>query len=558
MNFELAYSILEILQTMQEAVNQMQKSFAAGAIEQFNSMSMDLWDGLNAVQQTARQEVPEGSRIRLADACTCAMESLKDIKILAVTKPEKVEWKLEYELAAIIETAALQFYYWAIVEERPEKRGEFLKFVADTDTFGVLKTPEEEREFSVDLVISVTAYNHLEYTVQCVQSILKELPTGIKSELLLFNHGSTDDTKAFFESVEGAKVINVAVNGVMPYIMHKAISRGRYALQISNDIILGKNSIENLFRCAMEHDDYGYIVPTTPAVSNLQTIPVNYHDQVEFERFAAENNIYDEKRHEQRVRLCNPLHIMPIVPHSQMLLDMYADKCKDGANVSFPDDKNSLWMRRNGYKCILAKDAYCHHFGSVTLKYELGALQEQQRFYDKGRADFEKEYGVDPWGTGFCYDSELFQNWRFPVVDNASVLGINCGLGSNSLKVKEILREEGALGVVLHNATQESRYLQDLHGVSDETFLFSDAAELAAKLKKVKYSYIVIEEEISGYAQDNPLDFLNKAELEFDELAYKTSQGDWKIFRKNQDLDVCIFTDESSACIRYVEAASQR
>lgn len=97
MNQELAYNILEILQTMQDAAKQMKQQYSVGNMEMFNSLSMDLWDGLFAVQQTARQEVPKGSRIRLADACTCAMESLKDINYYVQTAPQKVEWKLEYE-----------------------------------------------------------------------------------------------------------------------------------------------------------------------------------------------------------------------------------------------------------------------------------------------------------------------------------------------------------------------------------------------------------------------------------------------------------------------------
>ena len=86
-------------------------------------------------------------------------------------------------------------------------------------------------------------------------------------------------------------------------------------------------------------------------------------------------------RHEQRIRLCNPLQIMP----SELVIRMYLEQyiniwCVKNA-WAFPDDKISLWMRRNGYKCILAKDAYCHHFGSITLKQDLGKQGEQERFY---------------------------------------------------------------------------------------------------------------------------------------------------------------------------------
>lgn len=535
MNQELAYNIFEILQTIQEVAKQMQQRYTADNIQEFNSLSMDLWDGLTAVKEIALQEVPAGSRVRLADACICALESLKDIKMFAITNPEKVEWKLEYELVPIIETTAVQFYYWGIVYEHPEKEEEFREYLKETETFALLRIPQEERRYVVDLSIMVTAYNHLDYTIQCVKSVLDNLPHKISSEVIVLNHGSGDGTKEYFEEMDAVKVINVAVNGVMPCVFTKAIVRGKYHLNVSNDIVIGHNAIENLYRCATEHSDYGYIVPSTSAVSNLQMIQVSYKNLEQFDLFTRKNNVYDEKRHEQRVRLCNPLHLMPIELLIQMTREMYVDKCCNIQPMSFPDDKNSLWMRRNGYKCILAKDAYCHHFGSVTLKHDLGKEKQKEQFYLEGRKAFMAQYGVDPWEIGFCYDYGLFDTWEIPCIDNAYVLGINCGLGSNSLKVKEVLREKGARGVILHNGTQEERFLEDLKGVSDKAFSFGELAEIIAKTGRKNYNYIVVEGAVLGRNPDNVLKQVIDAGLVFEQLAYKTPQGQWKIFRYQKE-----------------------
>ena len=139
MDTELAYSILEIMQTMEDAAKEMKLKYIAGDIQGFNSLSMDLWDGISAVRDVARQNVPNGSRIRLEDACTCALESLKDIKLLVITNPEKVEWKLEYELMPLIESGAMQFYYWAIVGGHPEKEEEYQAFLKNTDIFPIFR-----------------------------------------------------------------------------------------------------------------------------------------------------------------------------------------------------------------------------------------------------------------------------------------------------------------------------------------------------------------------------------------------------------------------------------
>lgn len=529
MNIEVAYNILDIIKTMQDVVKEMKMRYAVEDIEMFNSLSMDLWDGLFAIHEFAQKEIPEDNKTRLIDACTCALESLKDIKMLAFTNPEKVEWKLDYELAAIIEVMAMQFFYWGIVDGHPEKRGEFREFITDTDTFGILKIPEEKREYLYDLTITVIGYNHLDYTKQCVESILNNWPKKIKCELILLNHGSSDDTKIYFENIKNAKVINVAVNGAVPSVNLKAQSRGRFNLQISNDVVVGRRAIENIYLCADVHADYGYIVPTTSAVSNLQTIQIEYSNFEQFEEATMKNNVYDEKRHEQRVRLCNPLHIAPVSVFSQMGLDMYEEMyC---IQASFPDDRVSLWMRRNGYKCILAKDAYCHHYGSVTLSEELGENLELQKYYLEGRKLFLNQYGVDPWGTGFCYETQLFDLWDIPAIDCAYILGINCGLGSNSLKVKEILVENGSKNSNLYNCVQDKKYLQDLNGISDKTFQFEKLTDIINETGITKYNYIVIEEAVKGYVMENIVQEILNAGISFDQIAYKKNDGGWKIYK---------------------------
>lgn len=525
-NQEFSYNILDILQTMWDAAKQMEQSYTAGNMEIFHTLSMDLWDSLAAVQTVIRQEASNDKRIRLADACTCAMESLRDIKLLAAKRPEKVEWKLAYELEPILETAAMQFYYWGIVRENPEKRGEFHEFLKNTEAFELLRD-EKDHIYQFDMVIQVMAYNHLDYTIQCVNSILKNLPEDISVELQLFNHGSTDGTKAYFESIEGAELFNIAVNWGMPGAADKATARGKYFLSVSNDIIIGKNAIENMYRCAEENINCGYIVPSTPAVSNLQAIPADYSDKDGFVRFAEKNNIYDPRRHEQRVRLCNPVCLIPSLLREKMMLEMYEESyCNEQPMYSFPDDRISLWMRRHGYKNVLVKDAYCHHFGSVTLKEDY-EKQDLSELYREGREEFQKQYGIDPWGTGLSWEPKLFEAWEIQAQDNISVLGLNCGIGGNSLKVKEILREQGAQGIKLYNGTQEERFLQDLKGVSDQAFLFSGLKDIAAKTGKKEFYYIVIDDLIQGIEEKELVHRLREAGIKFSELAYKKPDGQW-------------------------------
>jgi len=56
----------------------------------------------------------------------------------------------------------------------------------------------------------VLAWNELDYTRECVKSVLAHTPPPC--ELVLFDNGSADATLEFFRSVEGAKVVTNGKN----------------------------------------------------------------------------------------------------------------------------------------------------------------------------------------------------------------------------------------------------------------------------------------------------------------------------------------------------------
>lgn len=529
MNLEMAQDVLDILQTMQDAIKQMKEEYIAGDIQQFDTIGMELGDGLAAVQQIAGLDEKTEDR-RLRDACTCALESLKDIKILVLRGSKEIIWKLECELLTIVENAYLEFFYRKIVLENPNRKEEFLERIMDTGTYYRLALPPEERSYTCDLSIFMPGYNHVDYSRRCVESIMDNIPKGIKCEVILFNHGSSDGTREYFESIPGVHVFNASINLAFYRLGTRALG-GKYSLIVSNDIVIGKNAIENMYRAISEHADYGWVVPSTPNVSNFQTIPADYNSHEGFLAFTSRNNVYNEKRHEVRTRLCNPVNMIRTDDYNQYQRDLYEQLYCISNVSSFPDDKVSLWMRRHGYKSILAKDAYCHHVGSVTHKSDFKSRREQDEFYKQGRSEFKKQFGVDPWGTGAYYEWNLFQTWEIPVIDSAVVLGINCGFGSNSLKVKEQLREMGANNVKLYNGTQDKEYLQDLQGVSDEAFVFERLSDIAEKTGRGRFDFIVIDDVLQGCISKEYLRELEKAGIRFGEIAYRDEEENWHIVK---------------------------
>lgn len=545
---QIAYDIVEMLGTVEEAAEYLSDKAELGQAE-FIRMYADMQESIAMIKKLAGQWFSQNPEIQLEAQCDGMLFSMEGIIQLAAMSLEQAQEKIAYELIPMLDTTCIQFFYHAIAEGDESKKPEFRQLIVQKTVNRFADKAMKTGEYKFDLSILVTAYNHLDYTKRCVESILTNLPQGISYELVLFNHGSTDETQEYFESIPNAKIVYVPVNGTFPGIGGRAYN-GRYGLIVSNDIIITPGVIQNLYRCIDEHPDYGWVVPSTPNVSNLQTIPAHYNNNRELLEFSLRNNVYDERCHEQRVRLCNPVTMFRTEIQQKLGEEMY-ESLLCGQAYSFPDDKSSMWFRRNGYKLILAKDAYCHHFGSVTLGEE--AVQEQTKNYALGRIEMKREFGIDPWGPGFCYDPVLVEILQFPEdLSDASIMGINCGLGSDPLKIKETLRCDKGCHAVLYNFEQDENVIQDLKGVSDEVYLYQNVSEIGKTAGGRHFSYIVMEQMRDEKVIHEYLKEFEKSNISFDFLYLKTEKpndrlhlADARYRIKYQKAWVCIMTDQT-------------
>ena len=430
------------------------------------------------------------------------VDSLKRIMVHAKGRSDRTFDKIEFELLPLMKDLYINFYFYAcLYPEKPLMEEYYGHEMARLGANQYIDRAIETKHYKYDLSVSVLAFNKLEYTKLCVENLLRYIPQDLNYELILTNHGSTDGTKEFFESIASTKQLDIWRNGGGLGAQNR-IFEGKYYLEVSNDVIVTENAIANLIRCMESDEKIAWVVPTTPNVSNFQTIPAEYRTIEEMQAFARENNQRSNPyRWEQRVRLCNPISLRRTdVSFSSGGIHWPYYYHTHEIQYFFVDDRESMLYRRNGYKMMLAKDSYCYHFGSVTLKDGLAAQPRgeqrdaQNSSYGKGRKLFFDAFGIDPWGTGVCWSGELMSLLPCQDKGHIDILGVNCGIGSNPLKVKESLKENARnLDVTLYNVTDDRRYAKDLKGVSD---VFTDAqgnGELARVFPGVRFNYIVFE-----------------------------------------------------------------
>lgn len=486
-----ALRILESIQTAKEAALFLLQEQERGSVKVPNMVAM-LKNLLETIRQSAMPFQEKMSAIKLPLACQSMQLTLEAICISWQKDGRKCKMKLQFELIPAMENAYMEFYFWAYVHTHADReKAYYTEELPELAGNIYINQAVGTGRYKYDVSFLVLAYNKLEYTKMCVESLLKNIPSGLNYELILWDNGSTDGTQAYFESKKPDKLLESRINWSVGNLSHR-VFEGKYCFSISNDVVILPGAIENMLKCIQSDDRIAFVVPSTPNVSNLQAIPAQYQNFSEMVSYGKKNNVSMPYRWEARVRLCDPI----------CLLKSAVFFSRDGLNTSgyltdnpfsFPDDRTSLLLRRNGYKMMLAKDAYCHHFGSVTLKDEI-AQQNEQKYYTEGRQEFYNAFGVDPWGTGSCFDPVFLDRVVGEDQGHTEILGINCGLGSNSLKIKEQIKEYcHNVDTRLSNITDDPSFLADLKGISDTAETVSTIKGLKDFLKGHTYQYIVWE-----------------------------------------------------------------
>lgn len=509
-NTQLAESVAGILLVLIEAGEYLLNCHKDRSYSGYDTVLRDAINMLENVEAVTKVLVSDEPNLNIDKAVPSLLCSLKRISQMDNLR---AEGKVEFEFLPLLKGAYKHFYYWGLVHPDKQKILEYESGeIPDIYRDKKLEQARATGNYKYELSIIIIGYNKLDYTKLCIESLFKYMPKDLNYELILVNHGSTDGTKEYFESINPHKQIDILVNGVIngaPDI--HGLFESRYLLGVSNDVVLTKNAIENILKCVKSDESIFKVVPTTSNVSNLQAIEATYSSMEEMFEFAENNNTSDKYRWERRTRLCDPIALYDL---EKLMFKREFSLFYNAMNQnyqSFPDDKISYIANTYGWKSMLAKDAYCHHFGSITLGDDINGYKKQtgRDFYFEGRQAFFDVFGVDPWGTGFCYDPSLFELLPCDDKGQIKILGVNSGLGSNPLKVQQSIKENAHnLDVKLYNVTDNPANIANLKGLSDEFEFVASVDDMQGIFEGIEFDYIVAEDIAPKY--DNIGDIIRK------------------------------------------------
>lgn len=328
----------------------------------------------------------------------------------------------------------------------------------------VRETPkrDEPREYRFDLSIVVLFYGGQKMTKECLDAI-EACTKGHSYELITFDNGSDPETTAWCEGLSHEKKIYYPHNmgssaaGNLIFTMAPYYMEGKYLLYVSNDVIVTPRYDEILWECMESDPRIAMAVPVCNSASNLQAISVPYakNDLKGMRSFAQGYNRLDPRKWEDRARLFSILACMRPSALKQMRLTIDPFFCYD----MFADDDFNCALRRMGYRQVLCKDVFVHHYGSATIG------EGQFQVMELGRAQFRQKYGVDGWaslGMDLC---SALGTFSMSASGPMRILALNPMFGESALALVNRVRACGGGEITVDALTEDSRYLEDMEGL---------------------------------------------------------------------------------------------
>lgn len=454
--------ILELTDTACQASLELLDLYIGGDQESSLTLLTDLDSVIQAVSTAQEMLAPELEHAYTSEMLINIKDTLDDIRhSIQRGAPERAAMKMELQLFPFLRQLKEAFYFWGTIYPDPENMERYYqeKFAAHYQNFYVDGQHAPRYRASVVMV----AFNHLEMTKRCVESILKYTDfEKLNAQLILVDHGSSDGVLDYFESLGVGKVLHYKANmrGTM-FCALPQICDSEYYVHVANDTVVTKDWLEILLNCADSDPSIAAVVPATCNLSNLQAVNVPVSDCDALVKLAEEHNRSNPHLWNDRARVLPAIGVFRITTLNKI---GFWDPLF--YTFDFMDDDFSLRARRYGYRQILCEDVMCFHRGSATVK----ETQAKEDTLGEGRRLFLQKHGVDPWGIGFCYDFHGLQQYQF--ISGASrptnILGVDCGFGDTTLQIRNQLRHEGREGSIYH-VTTDARYLPDLEPQAKKT-----------------------------------------------------------------------------------------
>lgn len=210
----------------------------------------------------------------------------------------------------------------------------------------------------IDYAITFACYNQVEYTRQCVDSMIKH--GGDLNRLIVVDNGSTDQTRGYLETLPlGGRIFNQANLGCgVAWNQGALLHQAEWTIVMNNDVLVSAGWIENMINAA-ERNGLKIISPA------LIEGPLDY----DFEAFALESST--KMKNSLRMGIG---HAVCLAVHKSVWLDIgYFQPIPK--LLGYEDTMFFHEVEKAGIPAGMTGASWLHHYGSITqsaMKQERG------------------------------------------------------------------------------------------------------------------------------------------------------------------------------------------
>lgn len=242
-------------------------------------------------------------------------------------------------------------------------------------------------------IITLT-YNQLEYTKKFIDSLFDF--SGNNFELIVVDNASTDGTQDYLNQLQ-KKYVNVKVilnesNAGFPAAVNQGILEAStdYLLIANNDIVVTKNWLERMIEVMESDKSIGLVGPISNSVSGVQLDKEAVYSSIEA------MHIYAQKSREKNIgktfffpRLA---FLCPLI--RKEVFEKIGGLDERFSPGNFEDDDFCLRAQLAGFKAVVAKDVFIHHYGSKSFTAD--GIENYSNRLETNKNIFINKWGADP------------------------------------------------------------------------------------------------------------------------------------------------------------------